>query len=359
MRSIADQKLLKCYTITSLKITVTVPMKNNNCFNLIRMLAAFLVLIQHHAGMMKYPHTTIGGIIGMESFYVFVFITLSGYLVTHSFVTSDGFVDYLAKRVKRIFPALIFCCFVVTYLLIPFYETSPLGYIFSEKTFKGFLGMSLLHGITIPGAENIYGHKMWANAPLWSLIYEFTLYLLIGLFLGISKNWKSSAVAVVVFMFILLSPKEIAEKYNFYGMDIITLAKFGVGFSIGSLMFLTKSAWDNSKFKIPCSIFCILVIYSIIGNKVDIDSVGRICVAILIIMTGVSFNDIYIKGRVDISYGVYIWAWPVQSIVIYSSLNLTFYPSLMLTILITCLVSAFSRVYIEEPFMKRKTRRSI
>lgn len=320
-----------------------------------RMMAALLVLASHHAGMMKYPLTSPAAWIGMESFYVFVFITLSGYLVTQSFISSDNFVDYLGKRVKRIFPALIFCCFVTTYVLIPFFESSPLSYMMSEKTFKGFLNMSLMHGISIPGAENIYGRHAWANGPLWSLVYEFALYLIIGLFLGMSKNWKAPAVALIVFMFILLTPPDVATKYNFYGMDMIALAKFGVGFSIGSLMFLTKDVWDKPSFKIPCAIFCFAIIFSIIGNAGDINSVGRFCVAVLIIITGVSFNDVFIRGRVDISYGIYIWSWPVQNIVIHS-FDLTFIPSLILTVIITCAVASFSRIYIEEPFMKRKTR---
>ncbi len=83
-------------------------MNRNNCFNLMRMLAALLVLISHHASMMKYPFTSPASWIGMESFYVFVFITLSGYLVTQSFSSSNGFIDYLGKRVNAYSQPLYF-----------------------------------------------------------------------------------------------------------------------------------------------------------------------------------------------------------------------------------------------------------
>lgn len=328
-------------------------MNRNNCFNLMRMLAALLVLISHHASMMKYPFTSPAAWIGMESFYVFVFITLSGYLVTQSFYSSTGFVDYLSKRVKRIFPALIFCCAIVTFLFIPFFESSPADYLMSGSTFKGFMNMSVMHGISIPGAENIYARHTYANAPLWSLPYEFALYLILGLALGLSKNWKAPAVMLCVFMTVLLAPHDITKKITFYSMDLLVLSRFGVGFCIGSMMFLTKDEWNFNSFKIPCTIFCISIVCALVGNSSDIDTIGRICIAVLIIVIGVSFNDSLIKGKADISYGLYIWAWPVQCMVI-SSLSLSFLPSVITTILITCCIATFSRIYIEEPFLKRR-----
>lgn len=319
-----------------------------------RMIAALLVLISHHAAMMKYPFNNPAAWVGMESLYVFIFITLSGYLVTQSFTSSDGFVDYLGKRVKRIFPALIFCCFVTTFIFIPFYESSPMSYILSSKTISGFLNMSVMHGLSIPGTENIYGRRTYANAPLWSLPYEFILYILLGIFIGFSRNWKAPVTMFLIFVSILMMPSDITKKTTFYTMDLLVLARFGAGFCIGSLMYLTKESWNTKSFKVPCTVFCLVIVYSLIGNSNDINSIGRICIAVLIIIVGVSFNDKLIKGRSDISYGIYIWAWPVQSMVI-NGFTLAFMPSLLITIFITCGLALFSRVFIEEPFMKRKT----
>ncbi len=214
--------------------------------------------------------------------------------------------------------------------------------------------MSIMHGISIPGAENIYGRHTYANAPLWSLPYEFLLYLFVGISLGLSKNWKSPAVMLLIFMAILLAPNEITKKCTFYTMDLLVLSRFGAGFCIGSLMFLTKDRWNVNSFKIPCAVFCFVIIFALIGNAGDIDTAGRICIAVLIILIGVSFNDRLIRGRADISYGLYIWGWPIQSMML-RELSLSFIPSVLITILITCCIAYFSRVYIEEPFLRKKT----
>ncbi|CDH01533.1 acyltransferase family protein [Xenorhabdus bovienii] len=325
-------------------------MGRDNCFDLIRLIAAIMVVVSHHAGMMEYSISHPADWLSMDSFYVYIFISLSGFLVTKSLINSKNFLDYIAKRIKRIFPALIFCCFVVTYFLVPFWETKPFEFILSGDTLKGFLNMSILHGLSISNAENIYGIMTYANAPLWTLSYEFMLYLILGAFMGYSKTWKGPGIILLLSLMILIMPNHMTKDINTYGVQLYILAKFGIGFSIGSILFLTKHIWDNRSTKLSICALCLLILFSLSGQTSDMNVIGRVAVAVLTIIIGVSFKDKILRGRADISYGLYIWAWPIQSIVIHQ-VNISFWPNLILTMAICVVVAIFSRKYIEEPFL--------
>ncbi|CAD6055048.1 TPA: acyltransferase family protein [Escherichia coli] len=332
-------------------------MIRNNCFDLIRLLAALMVIISHHAGMMGYKMSHPADWLPMDSFYVFIFISLSGYLVTNSFMNSDSYIHYLSKRIRRVFPALIFCCFVCTYILIPFWESSPYSYITSGDTFSGFLNMSIMHGLSIPNAENVYGRHTYANAPLWTLAYEFFLYIIVGMILCMSKTWKAPAITLALSLFVMCLPKDMTKDINTYGVQIYILAKFGIGFSVGSLMYITRSVWDSKELKLGMFVCCAVVLFALIGKNADMNVAGRVVVAIMTIIIGVSFKDRILNGRLDISYGMYIWAWPIQAIVV-GQIKIPFWYSLLLTLTITILAATFSRKYIEEPFLSKRSKQS-
>ncbi|OWF83335.1 hypothetical protein B4907_11425 [Yersinia kristensenii] len=152
-------------------------MSRNNCFDFLRLFAAVMVVVYHHAGFMKYPLIGPGQFLPLESIWVQIFITISGFLVTKSFITSRGFDQYMVKRCLRIFPAVTLCSFVVVYFFIPWWESDPFVFITSHSTFKGFVNMSMLHGINIPGVQNPYGLRTHVNPPLWTLPYEFSFML--------------------------------------------------------------------------------------------------------------------------------------------------------------------------------------
>src|SRR2546430_6660877 len=84
-------------------------LERRNNFDLLRLVAAVSVIFSHafllsensqdHDPLMLLTGQTILGVVG-----VFVFFTISGYLVTQSFDTTASPLVFLAKRALRIFP---------------------------------------------------------------------------------------------------------------------------------------------------------------------------------------------------------------------------------------------------------------
>lgn len=328
-------------------------MSRNNCFDLLRLFAAVMVVVYHHAGFMKFPLENPGQWFPLDSIWVQMFISISGYLVTKSFITSKGFDQYMVKRCLRIFPAIFLCSFLVIYVIVPFWEKDVIGFITSEKTFKSFLNMALLHGINVGHAENPYGLRTLVNPPLWTLAYEFLLYICLGILMSINRTWISPAIMIALSIILCAGYADSLKNSYFYGVQYWTFLRLGINFYVGSLMFLTVDKWGGDKYKLTLASVCILVLYYLSGNVADVDMLGRVALSVLTILAGVTFATGIGSGKFDISYGVYIWSWPVQAVVV-SMIKIDFWYSLALSLLIIFVISFLSRNLFEERFLKLK-----
>ena len=327
----------------------------DNCFDLLRLIAASMVIFFHQnmftgGGFVTDPSDWFP----MDSIWVQIFISLSGFLVSMSFMRSKSFNDFMWKRIKRLFPALVFCNFVVVFLIAPFWQEHALQYIISLSTIKSFIKMSILfsYGNDIPHLWTDYGWLQAANAPIWTLTHEFFLYILGSLAFGLSRTWKAPTALLIIFMLcqIFIAPY-LAEK-SFYSMNAHHFTELGTNFSIGALMYVTINSWNSKNTKIFLAAISVIILFAL-RQEQGITIAGRVCISVLTIIIGVSFKDLILKGKMDISYGMYIWAFPIQAIVI-NVLHLGFYYGTVATFIITGIVAAISRKYIEEPFMRRK-----
>src|SRR5437879_12947828 len=94
------------------------PLERHNNFGRLRLVSALSVIFSHAFLLAEnsQDHDPLmiltGGqaILGLAG--VFVFFTISGYLITQSFETTPSPVVFLAKRALRIFPGLLGCLIV-------------------------------------------------------------------------------------------------------------------------------------------------------------------------------------------------------------------------------------------------------
>lgn len=328
-------------------------MSRNNCFDFLRLFAAVMVVVYHHAGFMKYHLESPGQWFPLDSIWVQMFISISGYLVTKSFITSNGFDQYMVKRCLRIFPAIIACSFIVIYVVIPFWESDVYSFLTSEKTFKSFINMSMLHGINVGNAENPYGLRTLVNPPLWTLAYEFLLYICLGLVMSINRTWVGPAVMLAFSIILCAGFSENLKNSYFYGVQYWTFLRLGMNFYVGSLLFLTVDKWNGSRYKICMAISCIIILYCLSGNVSDVDILGRIALSVITILAGVTFKTNIGSGKYDVSYGVYIWSWPVQAVIV-STLNVNFWLSLIISLFVIFVISFISRNLLEDKFLRMK-----
>lgn len=110
----------------------------NNSFDLIRHLAALMVLVSHHYVLAGMNEPVIQGYNSLGGVAVLCFFAISGLLITLSYLNAASLQDYLVKRVARIFPALIVCSFVMTYVAGAFFASDYVSGKEASSTFCEF-----------------------------------------------------------------------------------------------------------------------------------------------------------------------------------------------------------------------------
>ncbi len=164
------------------------PVRQNN-FDALRLAAAVSVMFSHAfliaQGTQKREwlilltgNQCIFGLCG-----VFVFFAISGYLVTQSFELTAVPWRFLAKRALRIFPGLFAATLLSAFVLAPFVTTlMPAAYFGRPQPYQYVLGNTLLSQRVheLPGVmfvRNPVGLEI--NGSMWTLHCEFLMYLMV------------------------------------------------------------------------------------------------------------------------------------------------------------------------------------
>lgn len=329
-------------------------MQRNNCFDVARHIAAMAVIFSHHFAFNGLPEPKVLGITKLGTFAVLVFFSISGYLIAASYLNSKSIISYYSKRVKRIFPALIVCSFIMVYFICPIFGTgNGLNYIFSVGALSSFIDFSTLgwHPENINGFASNYIHKGMLNGSLWTLGFEFAAYIFVSIAFFRKKNVAISALAVILIAIVAQLSVLNGIKIPHTG-DLNRLSLLTATFFCGSLLYCLRQYWDSTKAK--CLLMVIALLCALlISEKNEYDLMFYIAVPFFIVPLCTIFRDKIINGKFDISYGIYIYAYPVQQIVI-NNTTLSFYESMALSLIIVIILASLSWKFVESKFLKRK-----
>ena len=164
------------------------PRRANN-FDALRLAAAVAVIFSHSFLIAdgNENHEPLIMLTGRQSILglagVFVFFTISGFLVTQSFEQTRGPLRFLAKRCLRIFPGLVVALVLSAFVLAPLVSTLPLAkYLGQAEPYRYVFWNTLLdlRQHELPGVmfvDNPVGLEV--NGSLWTLRYEFEMYLMV------------------------------------------------------------------------------------------------------------------------------------------------------------------------------------
>lgn len=155
----------------------------DNNFNLVRMVAASAVLVSHSwtlalgRGVHEPLIEQTGYSLGIAA--VIVFFAVSGYFITKSFDRRTLLADFLLARVARIFPALIVALCLTAFVLGPALTTLPLERYFqtSDTWIYAPKNALLVHQqFDLPGLFGANPFRGVVNGSLWTLKYEVACY---------------------------------------------------------------------------------------------------------------------------------------------------------------------------------------
>lgn len=295
------------------------PHKNN--FGLLRLILASLVIVSHSAEMIdgnrsREALTSLGGAMTLGELAVDGFFIVSGYLILQSFQNSKSVYDYIRKRVMRIYPGFV-CCAVIVVGFSPLIGSNLAAWGARDYA-RGALDILFLNWPDIRGFPELKFHAL--NGAAWSIVYEFRCYLLV-VFLAFAGIYRSKAGLLFVTLLLLVSH---AIQWPTY---------------IGPL---AKMTGEPQLFIRMASLFCVGGAYYEFRDRVKLNaSLAALAIVLLmpcLFVSGVaepafailggylifffafgikSESLARINGRQDISYGTYLYAWPIAGFLIY------------------------------------------
>ena len=336
----------------------------DNNFNLIRFIAASLVLYSHSfalvtgSGDAEPLRNSIGMTFGTIAVDIF-FIT-SGFLIAGSFFGRNNIFAFVWARVLRIFPALIAAVAFCTFAIGLFFTTeSASEYLANKETYRYFLkNITLFFGVeyNLPGVFENTPHKYAVNGSIWTLPYEVEMYAylaIIGSILLYFQKWFNSNYLKSIFLciaIIAVSANIVNHFQPFIDDKLIRLFSL---FFTGSAFYI----WRDNIY-LSLKIFLLLVILlsiSIVEKEVFL-IVYSISIAYLIfyiayVPAGIirNFNKVG-----DYSYGIYIYAYPVQQSIAALIPDVSIPMMIVLSFFITFILSFLSWHLIEKKALKMK-----
>lgn len=327
-------------------------MHRNNCFDIIRLTAALMVLYSHHYALSGLSEPVIANLESYGGLAVIIFFAISGFLISQSGLRSNDFVDFMSKRCRRIFPALIPCSIFVFIILGSLIKIDDLSTYFSSGVFTRIIQTIILQNAPTNDIASGFIYSSSMLGSLWSLPVEFSCYLIIGL---VVSAFKTPRVYPIIFsMFFVASLYVIKTGYTdyFFNVPVHLFVTRGMCFFLGASMAMSLQHWN----KIYVKSFLIIILgfyFATCSTDVDHKIAGYIFFTVLTICIGVSFKDKIICGKFDYSYGIYVYAFPVQQVII-NAANVGFYTSMIISLALTLMLASISWHYIEKPFLSSK-----
>jgi peptidoglycan/LPS O-acetylase OafA/YrhL len=201
-------------------------------------------------------------------------------------------------------------------------------------------------------------HYPAVNGPLWTIRFEFMCYLLI-LGLGLLGALRGKfllvalwAISLVAFLAVRFSERHLAGTGAIAGGTILTLARFVPIFLSGAVLY--KTSWHLRR---PIWLIALALAVLVAGlcNKVTAEAALASAGAYLLVRFGgaVPKPRGFVKFP-DISYGVYLYGWPSQKLVIYFGAAQTPLAVFGLSLAMAMCLAWLSWKFIEAPALRLK-----
>ena len=289
--------------------------ERDNNFGALRLAFAALVVVSHSAEMLdgNRSRKILSRIFGTMTFGEFAvdgFFLVSGYLIAKSFAQQPQIIRYLGKRCLRIVPAYLAAFWICVLAVAPF-----AGGAHSPLFIEGLLKSNLL--LEAPEVGPVFQGLAYPmlNGPMWTISYEFFCYLAVGAIgaacikLGILAARGRWALLVGTAFGLVFAGSGI------YPSNAIGLATV---FGVGALFYLFRGEIVlNGKGAIVCALLMAAALYNRYLAEAGVAVFGGYVLFWLALKTKAVKTGLA-DGKTDISYGLYLYAWPIQNLLIWN-----------------------------------------
>jgi len=323
-----------------------------NNFDAIRIVAASVVLISHHYALTGQMEPSFFGIHSYGGMAVAVFFIISGYLVAASWQRDPNFHRFVLRRFLRIWPALTAALLLTAYGLGALVTELPLkDYLTHRATANYLQGLWMKIHFVLPGVfeKNLYPRGV--NGSLWTIPIEVRCYIILALagLVGLLKHRLILLTCIFIYFswFLARNNADLTGVVH-YGRELSAF------FLAGTALHTLETNWSRR----PGLWAGVIAIATAITWAIDLRHTA--------LLIGLPFFIIYFGTRStpfirkagqwgDPSYGMYLFAFPIQQTII-----LQLFPSwgfegtLLLAFFTTTLLAYISWHGLEKQFLKFK-----
>jgi peptidoglycan/LPS O-acetylase OafA/YrhL len=330
-------------------------LRSQNNLDFLRFFASSLVLFSHSfpltlAAKNEPISLATNGLLNGGKIAVIAFFILSGFLITASWEKRKDLKIFLLARIKRIFPGLLVALLLTTLVgatitTAPAYDYVRSAVVYFLKNITLYKGKFDIDGVF---ESNPYGPAI--NGSLWTLRHEFTCYLLIALF-GTMGAIHKHFLWIVWLVVITLS--SVAPTNSNFIREFLPLCAW---FFAGALAYIHRDLRSSGLTVIGS--LALIIATTTLGFNILIASPAIAYLLIQISYLRSPFSNFGKYG--DFSYGIYIYAFPIQQLVIYllvDSVSTPVNPWLvsLYSFPLTLLLSIASWNFVEKRFLHRKS----
>lgn len=331
--------------------------KNN--FDLVRLIAAIVVVIAHTASNSQYEAFLTLETIFNPKTAVDAFFIISGFLIFRSFENSSSIGSYIQKRAKRILPAyiaVILICAVALFFVSTVSFNEYFNLEFLKYIFFNLLTLNFLQS-TLPGVFVNHPETSAVNTSLWTIKVEIMFYIVVPFIAYfLSKTNKALGLGVIYGLSILYSNIVMQLSDRLSPELVIRLEQQLPGqmafFISGAILYYFYDKFcDNVMLLLPMAAFII----AIHNFAAEIYLFYPFALAVIVIYACLKLNYLGNFSKYgDFSYGIYIWHFPILQV--FAHYNLFSNPWIGIPLIFACIffVSYLSWNFIEKPFLRRK-----
>jgi peptidoglycan/LPS O-acetylase OafA/YrhL len=333
----------------------------SNGFDGLRLTAATLVIIGH-----AFPLTghVVPGLFanGVHSIGVKIFFVISGYLITRSWQSDPDFLRFWLKRALRIWPGLIsICLFTIVAAGLFLTDLSPGDYFRNPGAGFYLWNIALYPVYQLPGVfrDNVFPSAV--NGSLWSLPVEVAMYCGVPTLVGRyrrSARILIPATAATLFVasiyFVHFAPPE--KHPIFWGTSLVAALDVAYYFYAGATLAILRA--DQYCHPIVAAALFIASGWFFRG-AVSSETALALTLPYLIVSIGklrLGFLN-PLQGH-DLSYGLYLYGFPVQQTVIHFSGPQSAGFNACVSLTIAAVFAALSWRCVERPALRLKPQKT-
>ncbi|WP_049821023.1 acyltransferase family protein [Kineococcus radiotolerans] len=324
----------------------------SNSLDVLRLVLAATVAVVHTT-LLGFGHQPRTGSTDLGSLAVDGFFVLSGFLVAASYLRLNSLRRYLWHRALRILPgfwlSLLLTAAVIAPLLAVLTGRSATSVFTGPDSALSYLSANaalLMRQFGIAGLPGLGGAPDVLNGALWTLFFEAACYGIVAVLgvLGVLRRRRWVVLALLGGLWVLT----IAATAGFNPLGSELMLRFAFVFLLGAAAHLFAD-----RVPVRGSLALVSVVLVVAGLYLLPDHRALAGPAFAyVVLYAVVRSPLRCNLRWDLSYGVYVWHWPIAQVLVAAGATaVTTVPFVLLSLAVTAVVAALSWNLVEHPVL--------